>query len=464
MYNKQLHGKILACFYAAYLLIAGGICVFMTPPFQVADEPNHFMRAVQIAQGEIFMHRRSPTDVGSYLPQSIASLNQPFDHIAGHSDAKVTASAFNQAFQLKWASPPVFVNLPNTALYPPSSYLGSVLAIKIARHLNILPLATFYFARLGNLAVDGAIGIIALLLAGEAGGFILLVLVLPMSISLTASCSQDGMLLALSAFLAGCLLHFSKTSHKIWNKWLVLALGIAIGCLAAGKAPYIALLPIVWLFGSQQNLKNLALISVLSLGIFLFWAIFDIHGAQVSFGLPNVSAAGQISFLLHHKLHALKMFTIGSVLQPPPARGAIGALGWQDAFFHKIFYQISYLSLALVFINSFFIQSPKLLSKTFALKLILFLGFAFACYDLIFLALYITWTPVGLNVIEGLQGRYLLLILILFAVLPRLAPARGHSTTLYGRYFAPKLEIFLLFAFMVYSTCSIFDVLSVRYW
>lgn len=439
--------------------------MFMTPPFQVADEPSHFLRAVEITQGGVFAHPRGSTEIGSNIPQSIVSMTHLFDAMAFHPDVKVTPDELYKAFQIKWNSPSVFVNQWNTAVYPPSSYLGSIVAIFVGRHLNITPLATFYLARIGNLVVDGGIGIIALLLAGEAGGFILLVLALPMSISLMASCSQDGMIISLSAFFAACLLHFSKNPQEIWNKWLVLALAVALGCMAAGKAPYLALLPLVWLFGSKKNIKPVAFITLISMGIFLFWSFFGVHTAiQHSAYRAGVLPADQVRFLMHHKLLAIKMFTLGTVLWMPPFQEIVGVLGWLDTVFPYIFYKISYLIAALVFINSFFIQKQKILSKTFALKLFLFFVFVFVSYDLIFLALYMTWTPVGLNVIEGVQGRYLLPIIIMFALLPKLTSEYINRKPLSASYFALRLETLMLIAFVVYSTCTLFDTLSSRFW
>lgn len=54
--------------YGIFMLIAGLECVVLTPPFQVADELNHFMRAVQIAEGGVIGTRLSATQSGGVLP------------------------------------------------------------------------------------------------------------------------------------------------------------------------------------------------------------------------------------------------------------------------------------------------------------------------------------------------------------------------------------------------------------
>lgn len=466
MYKNQLHGRVLACFYAFYLVIAGTLCLFMTPPFQVPDEPNHFLRALQIEQGDVFVHRRSPTEVGEFLPQSLLDMSNTFYGMPLHANASVTADDFCKAFHLKWDSAPVFVNLWNTSIYPPSSYIGSIAAISIARHIHVTPLATFYLARLGNLVVDGLIGIIALLLAQEAGGLILLILMFPSSIALISSCSQDGMIVALSALVVGCLLRLSKDVQQDWNSGIALILAIALGCMAAGKPPYLALLALVWLFGSRQNLKPVMWVSAISFGIFLFWAAFGLRGASVSAAIvrPGVSPAGQISFMLHHKLHAIYLFSIGTILNHPTAQNVVSLLGWSSTAFSHAFYRTTYFVCGFIFVNSFFLlRKPALFSKQVLVKLILFSGISFVVYNLIFLALYITWTLVGMNVVQGVQGRYLLPIFMTFALLPRIVCTPA-SQGLYARYFAPRLELFILFAFMLYSIHGLYSALSAQYW
>lgn len=464
MRGKTFSQTIYVWFYLIYLIVAGGLCVFMTPPFRVPDEPNHFMRAVQIAQGQIFIHRRSSTEVGSNLPQSILDLNQIFPHPTPTSDLKVQPAAFAQAMQLKWASPPAFVNLWNTDLYPPSSYIGSVVAVAVARHLGFMPLATFYLARLGNLIVDGAIGLLALFLAEEAAGYLLLLLAFPTSLSLTASCSQDGMVIALSALFASCLLRLSKNPQKSWSPWVVLTMGIALGCMAAGKAPYIALLLLVWLFSSKQNIKMAVFASFISLGIFLFWLVFNIRIASVAYGLPHSSPSGQVNFLLHHMLAALKLFAIRNFLSIPPARDAIAIIGWIGLNFPRAFYNFAYFVSGFVFIYAFASQKARFFSQKFFIKLLLFCGILICAYELVYLALYITWTPVGMNVIEGVQQRYFLPLFMMLALAPRLAPASTTIKTLYASYFWPYLEKLVLLAFMLWSIYAIYGVLSSQYW
>lgn len=461
--SREYSGRILAVFYGAYLLIAGSICLIMTPPFQVPDEPSHFLRALQIAQGDIFVHRQSNVATGSYLPEDVVGMSRGFDAISTHPEVKVTPDEFYQALQVKWKSPVEFINLWNVDIYPPSSYIGSSVAVFIGRHLALMPLATFYLARIGNLIVAGAIGILALLLAEESGAFLALLLAFPMSISLTASCSQDSMIIALSALVAACLLRFSKYSKK-WNIWLTITTGLGIGFMAAGKPPYMVFLTLVWLFYSKQNFSRIIIITCFSVGFFLFWMFFGLFPAAISFSsiVPGVSQLGQVNFLSHHILHSIRQFTVSTVLQFPLAIGIVGVLGWLDTFFSRAFYLFAYFAAITVFANTFLIKKTNLFSKKFFVKLFLYAFVLFVAYDMIFLALYLTWTPVGLDYVKGVQGRYLLPILMMFAVLPNLY--FNHASNFQARSIYIGLEKVMLMAFMVFSTCSLFQVLSARFW
>ena len=43
-----------AAVFAGLALLFGSIFVFLIPPFQSPDEPNHFLRAFQVSEGVFF--------------------------------------------------------------------------------------------------------------------------------------------------------------------------------------------------------------------------------------------------------------------------------------------------------------------------------------------------------------------------------------------------------------------------
>src|ERR1700677_2770485 len=62
----------LPSIFVAIALLLGSELVLITPPFQTADEPQHFWRAWQISGGEFISRHASPQgEQGAYLPRSL---------------------------------------------------------------------------------------------------------------------------------------------------------------------------------------------------------------------------------------------------------------------------------------------------------------------------------------------------------------------------------------------------------
>src|SRR5579863_1339356 len=59
--REQRTARWIAAAFLFYGLVATALFAINTPPFQVADEPLHFMRAAQIAQGDFVGTRFTQT-------------------------------------------------------------------------------------------------------------------------------------------------------------------------------------------------------------------------------------------------------------------------------------------------------------------------------------------------------------------------------------------------------------------
>lgn len=455
----------LAGLYGIYMLIAGGVCVVMTPPFQVPDEPNHFMRALQVAQGGLVGTRISQTESGAYLPESVSRMTALFDSLKFAPDKKVTGDMLNAAFQASWKSPIVFVDFQNTVLYPPTSYIGDVLGIFVGHGLNASPLGTFYLARLGSLIVNVSIGIIALCMAGDAGALLLVLLALPMCVSLEASCSQDGMVIALAALAAACLLKLTENPEKKWEIGILSMATIAFGCMAAAKAPYVALLGLPVLVAPWREWKKVIGLIAGGSAIFLLWVFEGLRKVMTITAPPGASSAGQLQFLIHHHFAFIHVVWVSLwITWRPLFEQTIGVLGWLDTDLPWRFYVISACVVVLFFIWQFAGLKRGVFSAAFWVRFILLLGVLFAVTEGIYLALYITWTAVAAPYVDGVQGRYFLPVCMMLVLCQRFVPKSHTWNQIHQNPWVPVLVRLLLCCFMIYSVCTIYNALSHRYW
>lgn len=240
------------------MLFAGMVSLVMTPPFLVPDEPAHFARAYQVAQGGFVGTRISATQSGAYLPATVAEIAKPFAPFFPDKGEKITGTMLAQAFDMPWSTLPTFVDIPNTVIYPPTSYMGGATGIFVAKRLNANPLATFYLARMGSLVINTSLGLLALWIAGDAGIFLLLLLTMPACVSLEASCSQDGFVLGLTALAVSILLQFAKKLRSIGITGLLSVCHWLWAVLRLPKSPAFLLSAFPFLSAPQKNGKNLS--------------------------------------------------------------------------------------------------------------------------------------------------------------------------------------------------------------
>ncbi len=69
-------------------IIWGVLTIFVIPPFQVPDEPNHFLRAYQIADGN-FIPKTLNNQVGGFIPINIIELCKCYNSIHFHPEQKI---------------------------------------------------------------------------------------------------------------------------------------------------------------------------------------------------------------------------------------------------------------------------------------------------------------------------------------------------------------------------------------
>ncbi|PCD80442.1 DUF2142 domain-containing protein [Acetobacter orleanensis] len=450
------------------MLVTGFFCIILTPPFQVADEPNHFMRAMQIANGGLVGIRRSPLESGGMLPQSVPIVTASFDKLKSAPQEKVTPNMITQAMTVPWSSETVFVGF-STVLYPPSSYLGAASGILWGRFLHSSILGTFYLARVGNLLANVAISALALFLIPEISIFMLSILLLPMNISLMASCSQDGMMLALTSLGIGCFLRCLLTMPS-WKQFLLASgAGIAFGCVAAAKTPYLMMVFTPVLLVNRQNIRLIITSCCSGLSVFSIWIFFGLRPVMTKLAPPGVSAAQQVVFGLHHPgqflwavCNTLKINWQGFITQ------IIGVLGWLDTPFTLMTYIISYTFLIITFSTSFLYFCRFKIREEYFLRLTGFLLITTISLFCIFAALYATWTPVGKDIVEGVQGRYFLPILMLGTLCPFIFKKYEEPDN--SQLKAVQIVLTdvainsLIFVFMLFCYIVLCKTLSQRYW
>ena len=404
-------------FFCFFTLSWGVFTIFLTPPFQISDEPNHFFRAYQISKCEYF-----PTvyqnRIGGFLPRSIKVVFDPFQKLFLDKTARLKLADFKNPLDYPLnKTDTTFLSFPNTARFIPIPYLPQATGIAIGRLFDAPPLVLFYLGRLVNFLVWILLVYFAIKIIPVYKWLFLIIALLPMSVFEAASLSADAFTNAISFFGIAFFMKYAFADKTKIGYSTIAFMALVVLLISMSKSAYFLLALLFFLIPKDKFATKLAYrISaaiVLSSAIIGFMAsalfvkmVYELHEPgtpfflELSETLGNVDGSRQFSFIHSHPLQYSKiLLNTFWTHDPPIIQSCIGVLGWWDSIFPMYFY---YLSISIyVFIALFETKvkiniRQKLIMASIALATILGLA----------TTQYLTWTSVGKEIIDGLHGRY----------------------------------------------------------
>ncbi len=440
---------------AAFVLLAavtGAMLALLVPLGQVVDEGSHLARAAALADGRL-VGRRGP----EVQPDGREALVSGIDVDAAIPDAVAWSSAAGPRPAERRAGPPPawsgeqrFVTLYTIATYVPAFYAPSALGVGAARAFGIAPIEAATIGRIAGLSAFVLIGTAALLVAVHGQALLFAVLAVPMTLSLAASFNQDGLIVAVSVLAVACLtrvLAEREDGRPATGAFITACLSWAVLILV--KPPYAPLaatllLPLLARDGRPGWRRVLAGAGLLALVVLpaLLWTWFVTGQVAAPVPRPPYEAgplwagtrpapftgtdpAAQLRVLLAHPLQILYLpwrFLTSVRRLAVLGEGTIGLLGWLELRLQLWLYLAwagALLAAAWVHLRPRRPVAPpptryapsRLRTPIVALAAI---GTIWA----VFLSQYVSWTDVGETSIIGPQGRYLLPVLPVLALLP----------------------------------------------
>lgn len=406
------------------------------PLFQHADENAHFLRAEQISAGGFLGVKRENNASGGYVDMAAVQITNELRKLKRREC--VDLSAIDRSTRINWSGQHVYAEYANTSIYPPIGYMPVTLGILTGKLLGLSVAKTAYLARLANGIFAVAISFIALKLCTRGRFLMFSVLLLPMTLSLFASLSQDAILIATGALFAALLSRILTTGPDLETRCSVTALLVlCLLVLGSAKLPYGALLLILLLPGVVPGshdsprgwLRSLLLASMVGLTL-VAWTIFTVKYLSVPLGqASDIKAqlqhlAWNPDALLHIPQRTLEKFGIYYI------KGFIGLLGgWLDAAFPDAFYWAAGVALFLACL----LDKSQCARLAWAQQFIVFFSILVASAG-IFVTLYLSYTWVGARYVDGVQGRYFLPLAPLLGLLGPSGDALTNHHRILGWY------------------------------
>lgn len=426
---------------------AGLLFLVITPPFQVADESRHFVRAYDISEEILYNLGWIPSH--ERLPASAVAAIETMEYMRFDPSAKTTLS-HTLSLMTDRLEPEKRAAYAETAAYSPVSYLPQIALILPFRLLGINAVITLYAARFCALLFWLAVTYWAIRKLPVAKHLLFFIALLPMTVFQAGSLSADCIALSLSFLLVAYYLHVAHRATCVNRRTMLLMSGLG-GMLTAAKLVYAPLIGLHFLippskFRSRRSyLLSFALtvlvcmVTLVSLYENFLTPFFEPSQTAVSGDAVEATPYPQLNFLLADPLNGLRMAAAtGAKFGRTYMDGFVGLLGWSCASLPSYLYVLTIVMLLLTALTT---DSRWVIRSWHKL---LFVGISLLITATICLALS---TDTGLNnkptlLLLGIQGRYFTPFAPLLGLL---AVNRSRQMNRFGRYVRVAVLPFVIF-------------------
>lgn len=422
--------------FTVLVAIFGGLFTVLTPPFWGHDEITQFGRAYQVAHGG-FLPQRIHDDrgvaYGGEVPESITALmgyaltdyttnpDEPDNMVAdpGAYD-RLGAAAVSEATEPVWFT--------NTAAYSPVPYIPAAIGIRLAEAFGLDVGGMIALTRLAGLLCYLAVvgfGLYALR-EHRVQWLAFTVAVLPIAVFQAGTVTADTMTNALAILVSALLVKALFLGARL-GRVETGALLAATVLLPVSKPTYVLLAMLVVLvpaqrfgFAGWQRALPWIFAAVGGIAFAVWMKIAAPTGDGMGLMRPehqwrSVRPADQLHGILTDPGHFVSVFGESIALRDQR---------WFSQFFGELGFAyidvpaLTMLACLFAFAVSIGI-ADRMTAATFRRTLIVALTVA-ASVAMIYVTLYMSFTPVGYYIIDGVQGRYFVpLAIVAFAVLLR---------------------------------------------
>jgi len=482
---------VLCCVFAA--AVFGTIFAVLIPPFQAPDEHVHWSAGVRRTLPAIVMGN-TKTETCEYA----FSLPDLFEtnRIAFHPNEKIDGQQYRTLSKIKKVCSTSMLNY---------GYIGTYPGILLARLLTVgegkSPTKAFQLFLLSRL-LQGALVIFLIVRLWSfmrcsqqiiPGMLSLSVMILsPLFLQQSFAVSADGITFALSLSLLTFLLFMERVKFFDWLLLFYLAISVAMT-----KPPLLPMMPFFLFvgflrfyltqpspsFGSMLRSHRFLLVVACTASATLaaIWMVLQDHTPPAHQMLGrDIDMKRQMLFILEHPWTVFKMLC-DCCFQFLNIHSFTGPLGWLDAplsrWTLRVLKRMLFISFCIDIFAALFVLRVAWTEhwRCWAQKGVLFILLSVSLFVTALcvpLTLYLTWSPVGAALIDGVQARYFFPVVLMVPLvfgsvfLPlHLRKSDAYETTLavQSRWGALVASI-LVPALLVQLTTPLFLDLVSRWW
>lgn len=438
----------------------GVMIMIFTPLFLYPDENAHFYRTLEIIDGQIVVQKPDEEHSGSFLPKSIHELEKAtkfYDFLTDRDclKEKISFKDISEASSYTKNGEKIFINHINTALYSPVAYMPQVTGMKFMEMFTPSLLYIMFGGKIFNFLFYLILGFFAIRSLPFLKWVGVLILLAPINLSLAGSLSTDPVLLSSSMLFFAKILQYSVgDDSKIgWKQVVLLAvLAFIIGQVKQNFLIvfFVFLIPKKKFCGGY--FVKMAAVVVPSVVLSLVWGKIASSVLVPGNGAKPVE---QAVYILSHPIEYLQTFLRTSRIFSRMLREMVGVLGCLNIRLDWWAYGLYYIFFVLNVFFSIDVESKG--REMFSLKQkLIILSLSLLIIFVVSTNMYIVWSHVGADLIDGIQGRYCASVLLpAAAFFSIMLPARKSCFLIQG---STILFLIILLSDTVYRLYSSFFV------
>lgn len=399
--GRKLHWDALITIISFGLLFS-----VITPILDTPDETAHLARAMYLIEGKFTV-----SNLDSQL-----LISEDYDLLHNQQQKTIIKNDLNihDSNVQKVESD----GIKATNAYSFISYIPQAAGIGFGRLVDFSVLWSFYLGRMTNLLVYAVLISFAIKLTPVFKNYFFVVGSIPMGVYIAASYNQDAFGIGIIFITIAYFLHLLyKDEHTIKIRDVVVYTAMCM-LITLSKFPFVLLILLLMFIPSEKfEKKSIHKMVFLAIPI---TAIFSLIWMKSYSSIPHpflpegVNMKEQIKFLISTPIENLQLF-VRNLLEGITNYLMLFNFGW-----------LSYSSNGVGFLYLFFLGSISIFfpreilqrSRTRLGSFIIMIGI----YTAIELSMYLTWTPVGSTIINGVQGRYFIGFLPLIPLALNIGP------------------------------------------
>lgn len=402
--------------------LSGLFFLFATPPFRFPDEVGHYLRAAYVAD-QLFNEQTGAREFVR-LPRAIAD---DVDHFGSRVGDVARGRPFDlneiiSRIQVLKSQEVDLVDQPTVAgmmVYHGVGYFPQAVGFEAARALGGSFVLTLWAARLGALIASILITVIALELMPSWARWVgVAVNLIPMAAYLRGSSAPDAVVTAMTLLGIAVLFDGARRNDIAWLS-AAIALAVCI-FLAAVKPPYacILLLGLLWIPPSYRSPSHRRIVVAILAAIFFttlavaVWHSNDVAAIAARLRpdvLPaEIATADKFQMLLTDPFAVAAIFAKTLLAVPGMAYSIIARFGWSDINPSPLLHVLVIAwGVGVVYLDR------RALSENISLKFgsVMLATFA-AQVILVTFSIWLFWTETKAPMVQSVQGRHFLPILI----------------------------------------------------